>query len=368
MGPEMGKVEITDVVEQIRSRPGMYVGATDVDGVHHMLYWVLDDLLDNARAGRGQRIDLGVVDGEIRVWDDGPALPPSKPGDGEPLDRMDRMSSSFEGVPGRGVASPEQVRSYLVVLRALSSSMRVEFMQAGLRHVRTYRRGAPVDRSVVAAAQLDAEHPGMTFKVTFEPDPEIFTETEVSHEHLERRLRTLAATCPQVEIGYLHSIWTRPLGVYRRVAMPNGMADIVREVVKTGLAYPERPFRLRVHEGEFAFDVALQWREPALASDSHDGPQILAWGNTVHTREGAHVLGLREALRDAGLDGVPCVAALSVFVPQPRYSSPVKDRLLSPGIRRLVREHLATALRRLAENDDFALTIDRLRRTETRQG
>jgi DNA gyrase/topoisomerase IV subunit B len=98
-----------------------------------------------------------------------------------------------------------------------------------------------------------------------------------------------------------------------------------------------------------------------------DGETFFSWGNTVRTRSGSHVLGVREAVRAAGFADVPHLACVSVFVPQPRFSSPLKDVLNNPEIRTLLRDHVTVALRRLVEGDEFALGIENLRDTLARR-
>jgi DNA gyrase/topoisomerase IV subunit B len=116
-----------------------------------------------------------------------------------------------------------------------------------------------------------------------------------------------------------------------------------------------------VHAGDLAFDVALQWHW------GHEikGPLMLSWANTVRTSEGSHVLGVTDAIKEAGLHDVPHIVMLSVFVPQPRFTTPTKGCLRNPEIRVLLRDHLTPALRRLADDDEFALRIDWMR---TRRG
>lgn len=363
MGDE---VKITDnTIEIIRRRPGMYVGALDQAGVHHMLYWAFDDIVANARAGRGHRLKAHFrKDDSCEIFDDGPAYEPT---DKEPFDRLDEMTGELLTGPDRGLAPEKQLRAYLPILRALSARMEVTAHVGGANYWRAYEKGEPAGKEWRGSERLHSEHPEMLFSVKFWPDPEIFEKTEVDYEHVRERLQQMAATCPEMEISTSHEIWSRPFGRFTPISMPNGMADMLAEVAtKSGehMFEPSEPFRLRVRQGELAFDVAVQWHWGREVQE----PVVLSWANTVKTSEGSHVVGVKEAIRDAGLDDLPHFATVSVFVPQPRFTNPVKDCLRNPEIRVLLRDHLGAALRRLAQDDDFAIRLDYMRSRLRDQG
>ncbi len=347
-----------ELIDSIRKRPGMYTGGTDISGLHHLLYWVFDDILDNCRAGRGRRMKIVLnAAGGSEIWDDAPAVP-LRDSSTSTLDVLEGMTGSFDGVPERGTASPEHVRSYLPILRALSKRLTITGAHDGRLFEQVYAEGALVSSSSNPGDRM-SEHSEMTFSVRFCPDPSIFTVVEFDFGAVVTRLREMAATQPDIEISVQDQSAESSSASFTAIDMPGGMADVLREhQTPYEGPNPKEPFRLRVREGDLAFDVAIQW----VSLDSlPGGRQEWSWANTVRTREGAHVLGLREALRATHLDRVPYRAALSVFVPQPRFSNPVKDCLRSPDIRRLIRDHLTPALLRLAEDDAFAIDIESMR-------
>jgi DNA gyrase subunit B len=340
----------------------MYVGALDQAGVHHMLYWAFDDIVANVRAGRGHRLKVHIrKDDSIEIFDDGPPFPA---GEGKPLERLDKMTSELLCGPERGLAPTHQIRSYLPILRALSERMEVTMYLGGQRYWRRYEKGVERGEEVWGAEYLNSEHREMLFSVKFWPDPEIFETTETDYKHVQNRLRQMAATCPEIEIATSHEIWSTR-GRFTAIGMPNGMADLLKSVASEAGEHgmePDEPFRLRVHSGDISFDVAIQWH---WGHKVKDDSLILSWANTVKTSEGSHVLGLKEAVWSVGLDMVPYMATLSVFVPQPRFTTPTKGCLRNPEIRELVRDHLIPALRRLKNDDEFALRLDWM---ETRRG
>lgn len=357
------KIKIIDTVTAIRKRPGMYVGALDATGVHHMLYWALDDILDNARAGRGRFVKIVLaVDGSCKIADDGPALPEGNPLDETIETRLERLTSELPPGPERGVANPVQLRTYLPVLRALSERLVVQARVGGCTYEATYERGEAVEPWKKLEYMPEFDRTQMC--VVFRPDPEIFTHTEFDVARVRTRLTEMAATFPGLATDLCHG--TEDMQEYEHIRMPNGMADMARVLMKDAGEddpVPREPFRLRVDQGGLSFDVAFQWH---TGQEMGDGETSFSWGNTVRTRSGSHVLGVREAVKAAGLDDVPHLACVSVFVPQPRFSSPLKDVLNNPEVRTLLRDHVTVALRRLVEGDKFALGIEDLRDTLAR--
>jgi DNA gyrase/topoisomerase IV subunit B len=356
-------LNIIDTVTAIRKRPGMYVGTLDRNGVHHMLYWALDDILDNARAGRGRFVKVILShDGWCTIEDDGDTMAPDDRDPGGVTDRLDRLVSEMRVGGPRGTAAQVQTRDYLPVLRALSEEFVVTARVGAETYTRTYERGEPVTEwgTTEIKSLLD---PNVV--VCFRPDPEIFSEIEAGEREVRTRLLYMAATYPELLTDLCIE---KAVGdaKYEHIRMPEGMADMARVLMKDAgedVPHPKEPFRLRVDQGGLAFDVALQWH---TGKEMGDGETSFSWANTVRTKSGSHALGVREAVDAAGLGDVPHVACVSVFVPQPRFATPTKDELRNPEIRRLVRDHLTVALRRLVEDDGFAFEIEDVRETLAR--
>lgn len=356
MSEEIDDIKRIDTLKSIRKRPGMYVGdTTDGSGLHHLLYWALDDILDNARAGRGKFVKVKIKpDNTCIVSDEGDVLPPPDSRGGGITDRLERLTTEMHGSQAqRGTASKVSLRDYLPVMRALSETFTIVARVGGETYCRTYERGNPITPWEQIEAPASLLNP--TVVVQFKPDPEIFSHTEFDVERVRTRMQHMAATYPGLLTDLQHGD-----DIYEHIRMPDGMADMVKVLMKEAkeeiTAEPKGPFRLRVHQGDLAFDVAIQWH---WGHELKAPSTVMAWANTVQTRDGgSHVLGLNDAIKLTGLNEVPYVAMVSVFVPQPRFVTPTKGQLQNPEIRVLIRDHLTPALRRLAQDDEFALELE----------
>jgi len=369
----MDRLEGPALLETIRSRPAMWLGGTDATGLLHMAFWAFDDILDNARAGRGTRLDVrllpatnhlarfgisgGVASPGIEIVDDGPPLPLEGDEDvNSPAfaERLDAATLSMGDGPERGIASPTHVRSYLPVLRALSRRLEI--------HVEDGRGGVEIiydgnDRSSSGCGRA-ADDGERRFLTRFWPDPAIFGDAVVDGFMLAMRLREMTAT----HAGYRATFRDEIDDTREEFFLPNGMADLL---VAEGLDHGEwhdphvlgrRAFRVVAQEPGLALDLAMQWPY----EDVDERIRTMLWANTVRTREGTHLLGLLDAVRGTGVDRLPFVARLSVFVPQPRFSSPTKDILSNLEVRGFVRDHVGAALRRALEsNPGFAMALER---------
>lgn len=336
--------EASSHIESIRRRPGMYVGATDTSGIRHLLYWAFDDILSNFRAGRGTGVTVELFgDDVVAITDDAPVAHGS---DGSDL--LETVGEMIENFPSdlrdRGTAPGRQVRSYLPLVCALSEWCEVSFFHEHDRYVVRYEQGKFVSRSKVLGSVSD-------FKVHFKPDMKIF-DGVLHEENVRDRLEHMVATCPRfkAELRSEQGIST--------ISMPRGVATFLENTLREELFDPDPVHRLVVRENEFEMDLAIAWVRSSFAET-----KITSWANTILTTDGTHILGLNDALRNVGIAGAPFQAALSVFLPQPRYSKPTKSFLASPEMRSFVRDHVTTSLRRLVDNDlELATLIEELRR------
>ncbi len=349
--------EEMEVMEAIRKRPGMYTGGTDKYGLHHLLFWALDDIAGNARAGRGTKVVVRLCDdGDCEIRDDGPAVAPGEPPTPETVHALTGSDQNAPSLP-RGVISDQHCRNYLLMLRALSSSLAI-YAQGEGRQVKVRYRRANLQHGRERPDAPSDDGPATSFTTRFRPDSEIFGDAAFDVDMVRERLRQVAATA-----GIRCELRCEATDTAEDLSCPNGMADLLRSRIvgdDPGCLFPDgEPFRITVSEPRRSLDVALLWPQSDCAylpTEPHE--RIASWANTVRTRDGTHVAGLLDALRSAGALRPYPIGVISVFLPAPRLLSPVKDRLANLDIRRFVSDHVGAALRRYVESDsEFGLDI-----------
>jgi len=345
---DSSRIKTIDTIETIRIRPGMYVGGTEPPRQHHLAYLILDNVLENCRAGRGDTVMVTCRGSRVVISDNGPAFAERLLDERTPTEALDKMLSEL--VAGdRGVVPKEQVRDGLPIVRALSASFVVMVRYNGEMFHREFEKGKPVSdwetRSEAAITPYN-------FCVSFSADPTIFSDTSMSRGMLRERLQQMAATCTGLK-AYLAN---EDEGV-EEISMPGGMRDLLaaKHEDQHYVWEPREPMHIVVRSEDLEFDLAAQWAPPERES------KIYSWANSIRTTSGTHVLGLREALREVGLDDLSYEAALSVFIPEPRYSRPTKSHLANPEIRGLVRDHAIIALRSRLSDAEFAVRLDEWR-------
>lgn len=332
------QIQVLEGLEAVRKRPGMYIGSTSSRGLHHLVWEVVDNAIDEALAGYCDDIHVYVhEDNSISVTDNGRGIPTEiheKTGKStvETVLTVLHAGGKFGGegykvsggLHGVGVS----------VVNALSKSLTVGVKRDGKRYVQHYAYGEALDELKVIG---DAEESGT--KVTFLPDPEIFTETTVyEYETLQKRLRELAFLNRGVSIT-LHD--ERGEGKEETYHYEGGIQSFVEYLNKNREKLHEPPIYLEGEKDGLTVEIAIQYND-SFASN------IYSYANNIHTHEGGtHESGFKSALtrvindyarkqnllkdKDVNLTGDDVreglTAIISVKIPEPQFEGQTKTKL-----------------------------------------
>jgi len=343
--------------EAVRKRPGMYIGdVDDISGLHHMIWEVVDNAVDEAQAGYATHISVNVhADQTVTVTDDGRGVPTDthkETGRSAAEVIMTELhaggkfdSNSYKvsgGLHGVGVS----------VVNFLAEWLRLEVHRDGEVWEQTYHRGVPQ-----AAIKVIGTTRRTGTIVSFKPDAEIFSVLEFHPDLLVRHLRELAFLNSGLEIAFSDESSEREEVFH----FDGGLQEFASYLNRSKNVLHDDPIYLfdANAEGE-ELEVALQW---------HDGysENVLAFANTVFNRDGGtHLSGFRAALTrtinayahaqnllkeaDGNLSGEDVreglTAIIAVRIQEPRFSSQTKDKLVSSDIKgwieSVINEHLAT--------------------------
>jgi DNA gyrase subunit B len=356
-------ITVLEGVEHVRLRPGMYIGTTSQRGLHHLVYEVVDNSVDEAMAGFCDRIVVTLLaDGGVRVADNGrgiPVKPIPKAKDRRPALEVVLTTLNAGGkFGGRGYRISGGLHGVGVsVVNALSEKLLVEVERDGYHWTQTYSRGKATKKLTKGKASRKT---GTT--VTFWPDPEIFEEMEFKREILTERLQELAFLSKGLEIQLIDERQDEPTKDVFKAA--GGLADFVKHLQagKDVLHAKVIHFEGKERDGSAEVEVALQWNTAYAES-------LYSFANTINTTEGGmHEEGLKKALtnvvnryaRQKGLlrekeenligedirEGL--VGIVSVKLHAPQFEGQTKTKLGNTSIRSLVEttvnEQLATWL------------------------
>lgn len=336
-------IQILEGTEAVRRRPGMYIGDTGVRGLHHLIFELVDNSIDEVMAGYCDYILVELKkDGAVVVADNGRGIPvdihpqAKKPALEVVLTTLHaggKFSNSIYKISGglHGVG--------LSVVNALSSRLEVEVMRDGKIFYQVYERGKPITPLTVKG---ETDKTGT--KIKFYPDPEIFETTKFDYDIVANRLRELAFLNPKVTIE-LKDERTGRSNIFK---YEGGLLEFI-EYLSKGKEVLHEPIYMEREEGNLILEIVMQY-------NSGYDELILSYVNNIHTIEGGtHVTGFRTALtrvvnnfaRSWGLwkeneslsgDDVRegLTAIVSVKVPDPQFEGQTKTKLGNTEVRKFV--------------------------------
>jgi DNA gyrase subunit B len=358
-------ITVLEGLEAVRKRPGMYIGSTGIMGLHHLVYEVVDNSVDEALAGFCTEVSVRIhPDNSITVVDNGRGIPVAiMEKEGKPAIEvvLTVLHSGGKFGDGGGYKVSGGLHGVGVsVVNALSERLRVEIRRDGFNWTQDYARGAPQDPLAQGDPLAKGDATGTT--VTFLPDAEIFEALDFDFHTLEERLRETAFLTRGLKISIVDE---RGEGHSAAFQYEGGIEDFVSYLNENKDTVHRKVVFFSGESEEGAVEVAMQWNSSYQES-------IHSFANNINTREGgSHMSGFRSALtrtlnkyaRDHGLlkdkednlsgedarEGL--TAVISVKLRDPQFEGQTKTKLGNPGMAGFVESMVNAGLSEFLEEN-----------------
>jgi DNA gyrase subunit B len=338
-------IKVLEGLEAVRKRPAMYIGSTGKDGLHHLVYEVVDNSIDEASAGYCDTISVKIrVDNSVVVEDNGRGIPVG-------LHKTEKVSAAEVVMTKLHAGGKFSHDAYKVsgglhgvgvsVVNALSKMCELEVRREGHVYRQTYKQGVPV-----APLEVIGKTKSNGTKVTFLPDDKIFEDTEFSFDVICNRLRELAFLNSGVKINITDERTDKKNEFFYK----GGIVSFVEYINRNKKVLHKHPIYVSGEKEDCFVEVALQYNETYLEN-------IFTFANSINTTEGGtHLIGFRsaltrvfnnyatnsklikdgkESLRGEDLrEGLACV--ISVKVQNPQFEGQTKTKLGNSDVRGLV--------------------------------
>jgi DNA gyrase subunit B len=342
---DASRIQVLEGLEAVRKRPSMYIGSTDGRGLHHLVYEVVDNSIDEALAGFCTRIEVSInPDGSVTVLDNGRGIPI----DPHPVHKKSALEvvmtilhagGKFDkntykvsgGLHGVGVS----------VVNALSEGLEVEVSRDGKKYFQSYIRGKPTaDVQEIGTSEVTGT------KTTFKPDTKIFETTDFDYDILSNRLRELAFLNRGLTIS-LRDLRS-PEGQADTFSYQGGIVEFVR-YLNNKKQYLHDPIYFERQRDDMIVEIAMQYT-------SSYAENVYSFANNINTHEGGtHIIGFKTALtrvandyikanklskEDAKLTGDDVreglTAIISVKIMEPQFEGQTKTRLGNSDVKGIV--------------------------------
>jgi DNA gyrase subunit B len=339
------KIKVLEGLEAVRKRPAMYIGSTGPQGLHHLVYEIVDNSIDEALAGYCDQVNVRIhLDNSVTVVDNGRGIPVDLHESGKSAaevvltvlhagGKFDNNSYKVSGgLHGVGVS----------VVNALSERLDLEIYRNGDVYTQTYERGKPIADLITTGTTKKRGT-----KITFKPDSQVFETTEFSFDTLANRLRELAFLNAGVRITLDDE---REDGKAHDFHYEGGINQFVTFLNQAKAAVNDEPIYMKGEKDGIQVEISLQW------NDSYS-ELMYSFANNINTHEGGtHLSGFRAALTRTinayttsnnlskdlkenvsgddireGLTGV-----ISVKIPQPQFEGQTKTKLGNTEVKGIV--------------------------------
>ena len=343
---DASRIQVLEGLEAVRKRPSMYIGSTDGRGLHHLVYEVVDNSIDEALAGFCNRVDVTInPDGSVTVIDNGRGIPIDlhpfhKKSALEVVMTVLHAGGKFDkntykvsgGLHGVGVS----------VVNALSELLEVEVSRDGKKYFQRYIRGKPeADVQEIGTSDLTGT------KTTFKPDTKIFETTDFEYDILSNRLRELAFLNRGLTIS-LKDLRT-PDGQAETFAYEGGIVEFVEYLNKKKQSLHEKPIYFERQRDDMIVEIAMQY------TNSYS-ENVYSFANNINTHEGGtHIIGFKTALTRVANDYIKVnklskeeekltgddvreglTAIISVKLMEPQFEGQTKTRLGNSDVKGIV--------------------------------
>ena len=338
------KIKVLEGLEAVRKRPAMYIGSTGPSGLHHLVYEVVDNSIDEALAGFCDQINVTIhIDNSITVIDNGRGIPVDQHASGKSAaevvltvlhagGKFDNDSYKVSGgLHGVGVS----------VVNALSQELALEIWRNEQVYQQSYERGKPLGELEIAGT---TKRRGT--KIRFRPDTDVFETVEYSFDTLAQRLRELAF----LNAGVLITLDDERDGKSHKFQYEGGIISFVKHLNKNKAAVNDKPIYMRGDKDGIDAEIALQWNDGYTEA-------IYSFANNINTHEGGtHLSGFRSALTRtinfyAGKNNLAkdlkesvsgddiregLTAVISVKIPRPQFEGQTKTKLGNTEVKGIV--------------------------------